>query len=365
MKFYLKLTLLLALCCIFALRVDAISNYSENLSFTNGGTTFYQNPSDDFSGNTYCTWQVCSDDYPSIDNCRDISTSCANKSFALNHYFSDLLLNADIGECFWLSISNMYWDNSKSYYYPQFYKTGEDTYDFGCPLPSPSVFITTPESSSIITEMETELVGGWTNINSSIWKNIKLAFNDLQISETSGIVNIPIDADNGNFSIPLSSFNITNNGGWNLRSIIENDYEYNFDIPSVQYNLIFDIEGWQTPYAFTDFETWYSENVEDYEEPSTWAMNLTGSMNPIFEKIGQFGNRINDYLDVSTGYEKGLQIGSVFPVIGAYVLKIDLFFGGFPIVQFFKWGILIMVGLFAVKIILKLLAFIPFIGGGG
>jgi hypothetical protein len=88
-------------------------------------------------------------------------------------------------------------------------------------------------------------------------------------------------------------------------------------------------------------------------------------MNPIFEKIGQFGNRINAYLDVSDAKIKGEQIGSVFPVIGAYILKIDLFFGGFPIVQFFKWGILIMIGLFAVKIILKLLAFIPFIGGGG
>jgi hypothetical protein len=88
---------------------------------------------------------------------------------------------------------------------------------------TPAVYITTPESSSTITDDSTLLVGGWTNIDSDTWTNIKLAFNDLQITETSGIVNIPITDDDGTFEIPLSDFNIPNNGGWILRSIVEND----------------------------------------------------------------------------------------------------------------------------------------------
>jgi hypothetical protein len=227
------------------------------------------------------------------------------------------------------------------------------------------IFLTTPESGSTITDDSTELVGGWTNIDSETWTNIKLAFVDLQINETSGVVNVEIDDDNGNFSIPLSDFAVPNNGGWNLRAVVENEQEYNFDVPNPTYNLIFNIEGWFEPYAFTDFESWYSENVEDYVSPSNWAVVMTGFLNPIFEKVGQFGERIEDYLDISDAYDKGLDIGSVFPVINAYVLKINDFFGGFPIVQFFKWGILIMIGLFTVKIILKLLSFIPWVGGGG
>lgn len=228
-----------------------------------------------------------------------------------------------------------------------------------------AIFLTAPVSGSTITDDSTELVGGWQNIDSETWTNIRLAFVDLQINETSNVVNVEIDDDNGNFSIPLSEFNVPNNGGWNLRAIVENAQEYNFDVPNPTYNLIFDIEGWSEPYAFTDFETWYTENVEDYESPSDWAITMTGFLNPIFEKVGQFGERIEEYLDVSDAYYKGFDIGSVFPVINAYVLKINDFFGGFPIVNFFKWGILIMIGLFAVKIILKLLSFIPWVGGGG
>lgn len=230
---------------------------------------------------------------------------------------------------------------------------------------SSQITITAPVTGTTITDDTTLLEGTWANIDHTTWTNIKIAFNDLQIGETSSIVNVPITSDDGNFSIPLSSFNISNNGGWTLRAIVENNYEYNFDVPSPTYALIFNISGLPTPYAFTDFESWYNTNVTDYAEPSAWATALVGFLNPIFEKVGQFSNRIVVYLDVSTAYEKGNYIGNVFPVIGAYVLKIDLFFGGFPIISFFRWGILLMIGLFTVKVILKLLSFIPLVGGGG
>jgi hypothetical protein len=133
----------------------------------------------------------------------------------------------------------------------------------------------------------------------------------------------------------------------------------------VGYNLIFNVSGFHTPYSFTDFDTRYTANVPNYGTPSAWATGMIGYLQPILEKVAEFGARIQDYLDTSTAWQRGNDIGSVFPVINAYILKINIFFGGFPIAQFFQWGILIMIGMFSVKIILKLLAFIPMIGGSG
>ena len=231
--------------------------------------------------------------------------------------------------------------------------------------PPVGIFLTSPASASTITDASTELVGTWSGIDSEIWTNIKIAFNDFQIGETSKIVNVPITGDAGGFSITLSDFEITKNGDWTLRAIVENEYEYNFDIENPIYGLTFNITGLPTPYAFTDFDDWYTANVENYETPSAWASSMIGFLQPIFEKVGEYGNRIESYLDITDAYAKGFQIGGVLPVVIAYVEKIDLFFGGFPIAQFFKWIIIAMIGLFGVKAILKLLSFIPFFGGSG
>jgi len=225
--------------------------------------------------------------------------------------------------------------------------------------------ITSPETGSTITDDTDEITISWFYIDSLEWTNIKMLFNDYQISESSAIVNVPITSDNGSADVPISAFNLGHNGGWILTAIVENPTEYNFDIPNPPFTLILDVEGWPEPYVFTDFETWYSENVVSYEDPSDWAITMTGFVNPIFEKVGEFGDRIDVYLNISEAYSKGLALGGVFPVLNAYILKINIFFGGFPIVQFFQWAILAIIGLFGIKIILKLLSFIPFIGGGG
>lgn len=227
------------------------------------------------------------------------------------------------------------------------------------------ITITAPVNGSTITTFATNLEVSWTGIDSDYWTNLKIAFNDYQIGETSKIYDKELDADSGSFSIPLATFEITKNGLWTLSAIVENETEINFDIANPTYALTFDVEGLATPYAFTGWEDWYDANVENYEAPTEWATAMVGFLEPIFEKIGEFGNRITSYLNISNAYEKGFQIGGVFPVVIAYISKIDLFFGGFPIVQFFQWAILIMIGLFAVKVILKLLSFIPLFGGGG
>lgn len=234
------------------------------------------------------------------------------------------------------------------------------------------IFIDTPTTGSTITDTATTLDGNWVGIDPAIYHNITLYLNSNFIGEQSVAKIIPITTSSGTFSIPLSYFGISANGQWDLEGSATyantqlSDMYITTDLISpTGYNLIFDVEGFHTPYTFTDFDTWYDTNVSNYDSPSTWASGMIGYLQPILEKIAEFGARLQDYLDTSTAWQRGNDIGSVFPVVNAYILKINIFFGGFPIAQFFQWGILIMIGMFAIKIILKLLSFIPVIGGGG
>ncbi|MCJ7789651.1 MAG: hypothetical protein MUP69_05620, partial [Candidatus Atribacteria bacterium] len=260
---------------------------------------------------------------------------------------------------FWFLMSN--YPEVISRYYDPLPRVGVGVWG----VPPPAISISSPASGSTITNLSTNLVGSWQGINHEIYPYIWLSFIEPQIYEHSKIYSFEITADSGSFEIPLSNFDFTKNGRWDFRAMAEYDANTFLDLSPIGYYLTLDVEGLPSPFYFTNFEDWYHENVDEYADPSAWSSAMVGYLEPIFEKIGEFGNRITDYLDVSNAYERGFEIGGVFPVINAYVSKIDLFFGGFPIVFFFKWVILIMIGLFVVKVILKLLSFIPFFGGGG
>lgn len=240
------------------------------------------------------------------------------------------------------------------------------------PPPSANITISSPNTGTTITTTATHIVGTWANIDTDLYGNLTIYFSSNFIREQSPTIIIPLTGGSGSFDYPLSSFGISANGQWNLKgnttyknTQLSDMYITTDLISPVGYNLIFDVSGFHTPYTFTDFDTWYGTNVANYDTPSAWASGMIGYIQPILEKVAEFGARIQDYLDTSTAHQRGYAIGSVFPVINAYILKINIFFGGFPIVQFFQYGILIMIGIFAVKTILKLLAFIPFVGGGG
>lgn len=233
-------------------------------------------------------------------------------------------------------------------------------------VPPTAISITSPANHSTITDLATQIDVVWQGINHEIYPYIWLSFIDTKIYEHSEIYSFLITADSGEIEIPLTEFGFSKNGQWDFRATAEYDANTFLDLtPEPPYYLIFDVESLPEPYYFSDFDTWYGENVDDYEAPSEWASAMVGYLEPIFGKIGEFGTRITSYLDTSDAYERGWDIGKVFPVIIAYVSKIDMFFGDFPLITFFKWLILIMIGLFVVKIILKLLSFIPFFGGGG
>lgn len=368
MKKNLYFIALLSLLCIFLTKADISFADIEQGSFTlysNGSwITTYPNFTN-FGDN--CNFYIYEGEYP------DTSTPAGTGSGGCLPY-PDSLWGALAQE------DGTYWQHlvvtsgtfsGHDYYYANFYRTN-GVWDTTEPIAVSIISITNPASTSIITDTATNLVGNWANIDPDIYHNITLYFNSNFIGEQSVAKVIPITNSTGTFSFALSYFGISANGQWDLKGSATyantqlSDMYITPDLISpADYNLIFDVAGFHTPYAFTDFDTWYSANVTNYETPSAWASGMIGYLQPILEKIAEFGARIQDYLDTSTAWQRGNDIGSVFPVINAYILKINIFFGGFPIAQFFQWGILIMIGMFAIKIILKLLSFIPVIGGGG
>lgn len=227
--------------------------------------------------------------------------------------------------------------------------------------PTAAVSIQNPPSGSTITDNSTVLHVNWSNINYTAFPFIWLSFTSSALGEYSESYHYAISSDNGTFDIALSAFNITGNGEWSLRATAEHDANLFLDLLSSQtYTLNFNIGGLPTPYEFSNFDTWYSENsAGGYAEPSDWATSLTAFIQPIFVSSGQFVNSSLAYFKSTDFYDKGNQLGVVFPTTQAYLNKINIFFGGFPLIQFFEFLTFVMLGIFIVRTIFK---FIPFFG---
>lgn len=270
------------------------------------------------------------------------------------------------GDYYWLI--HDYVSPQDFYYFPLNFTTGIDWTPLS--YSPPTATITSPANNSTITDLSTTLEISYANLDYTNFPYLYVGFIDDKIGMWSEAKKTILTASSGSLSIPFSDFNIIRNGYWTIYitqwSSLYTGYgsETSYPLsPVITYKLNFNIDGLPTPYTFTDWATWYSENASG--TPSVWTTSMLGFLQPIFEKIGEFGERITTYLNTSDAYNKGNSLGSVFPVVIAYVNKINLFFGGFPIVQFFQWLIITMIGIFAIKIILKLLSFIPFFGGGG
>lgn len=237
--------------------------------------------------------------------------------------------------------------------------------DFGSqssPYPTATeITIDNPASGSTITSQSTNIVVNWWNIDYTIYPYIWLNFISQASNISSELYSTHITTTNGSFTIPASTFGITENGQWNLRAVAEYSSDLFLDLLSSQtYSLNFNIGGLPTPYAFSNFNTWYSANAAGgYTAPSDWATSLTGFIQPIFVNAGEFVNNSLIYFKSTDFYSKGNQLGLVFPTTQAYLNKINIFFGGFPLIQFFELLTFVMLGIFIVRTIFK---FIPFFG---
>ena len=231
------------------------------------------------------------------------------------------------------------------------------------PPTSPTLIIDSPASGTTITDSSTTLSGSYAalHIGTLGYGYLHIRFKNPNNGIYSYPYTIPLSTYEGTFSTPLSNFGITENGEWDLIADQELDANTFVELtPDPEYTLNFDIGGNSIPYTFTNWNTWYPENAAGgYTVPSDFADSIEGFFEPIFTNAYEFANQTLRYFNAETSYSKGNQIGLMFPTTQAYINKINIFFGGFPLIQFFEFAIVVMLGVFIVRTIFK---FIPLFG---
>lgn len=240
--------------------------------------------------------------------------------------------------------------------------------------PEPPVYVwgITPVSGSEITDLESILKIEYEGLNLYDSLYITLKHPQTGIFTDAKQFDIIDIGGSGELEIPLTHFNIEKNGNWYLHAVATyggyqyedelflSGYGWNWtgDLTDGFYYLDINIDGFEEMFFMSDFETWYSENAK-FDTPTDMFYDIASVFSPIFSMIGEFGNRIINYFDLDSAYSKGYDIGRSLPIFRYYVEQITHFLGGFPIMVWLLIIILLLVGIFIFRIILK---FIPFLG---
>jgi hypothetical protein len=228
---------------------------------------------------------------------------------------------------------------------------------------NPSLSISSPTNGTTITSNSTTISGTYGALNEGFYGYgyLHIELKNPNSGLYSQIYTKALTSGTGSFSFPVSTFGITENGTWDLQATQELDANTFQDLtPSPAYTLNFNISGNSTPYTFTNWNTWYSANsAGGYSAPSDFGNSIEGFFQPIFTNVYEFANNTLSFFNATTAHDKGYQIGQIFSTGQAYLDNINVFFGGFPLVPFFEFMIVVMLGIFIVRTIFK---FIPFFG---
>jgi hypothetical protein len=238
--------------------------------------------------------------------------------------------------------------------------------DMGYSLPPPPAFRVygiSPASGTEITSTSTGFSFGWEGLDPEKYEGFTLNFRE---KNTGIVVKQKIfftSSISGATTTPLVNFEFDKNSDYYLESagILVSDYyrveAYN-DLVSPDYFLTINFEGLSPVFEMTDFETWYGVNSK-FATPTAIFTSITGFLSPVFSKLGEFGARTTDFFDIADAYTRGYNLGLIFPTFSQYVDEIEVFMGGFPIVKLFLIALIVLLGIFAIKLIMK---FIPFFG---
>lgn len=236
-----------------------------------------------------------------------------------------------------------------------------------------------PATGTEITDLNTEIEIGYEGFDWEIYEGFMVNFRDNKLGVVVNSIQFLADdldpSGTGEKIINLQDFNFDSNGIWDLTGFgfgTHLDIEggmfittrgwidfWTDDLIDPPYYLTINVEGLPDPYVFTEPEDWYSTNVERFDTPTTLFTSFVGLLSPIFEKVGDFGIRAQAMFDQNEAYDRGYSLGEIFPLLNGYIQKIDQFFGGFPLVSFFKYLILVMLAIFIIRVVMK---FIPFFG---
>lgn len=237
-----------------------------------------------------------------------------------------------------------------------------------------------PASTTEITDLDQNITIKYYNFDWEIYNGFIVSFIDDKLGVVAESQQFLADdlspTGSGQVVVNLQDFNIDTNGKWYLTALgfgTELDIQggmflttrgyvdfWTDELVDPEYYLLINIEGFASPYTFTDPEDWYGVNVDRFDTPTDFFYDFVGLLTPIFEKISDFNLRSQSFFDKLESYDRGYALGEIFPLATGYVKKIESFFGGFPLIQFFIYAILTIIAIFIIRMTIK---FIPFIGG--
>jgi len=229
------------------------------------------------------------------------------------------------------------------------------------PTPPPfRVYGISPVSGTEITASSTDFTFGWQGLDPEKYNGFTLKFREEKTGIDTKAIFFPTTDENGSASISLASFEFDKNSDYYFKAIISEYYEIEvfMNLVSPDFYYIINFEGLPAVFEMTDFSTWYNENSK-FATPTAIFSSITGFLSPVFSKLGEFGARSSDFFDLDDAYTRGYNLGLVFPTFSQYVDEIEVFMGGFPIVKLFLIGLIVLLGIFTIKLIMK---FIPFFG---
>jgi hypothetical protein len=231
----------------------------------------------------------------------------------------------------------------------------------------------TPVSETEITDLNTNFNFGWQGLYD--WDTITVLFQNRDTGIFTKGKDFLIDTigTNGTMELNLQDFNFDKNGKYYFYAIAtrtvpevingmfltgKQSTEFSNDLVDPNYYLTINITGFTTIFEIPNFIDWYGLNAK-FSEPTPLFSSIAGFFQPIFNKIGEFGNRIKDYFNVNESYTQGYEIGKAVPYFTYFVGQIDLFLGGFPIMKWLFVIILLLTGIFIFRLVMK---FIPGLG---
>lgn len=222
-----------------------------------------------------------------------------------------------------------------------------------------------PASGSIATSTDANFTIGWEGWDfEDIYKDFVFSFYEKNTEIVVGsVIYEPATSTTGTYVLPLSDFGFWKNGDYYFRAkarspLYEYTAYYTTDLVSPEWWINLNISGWTSVFEMPDYMAWYAENSK-FATSTAIFTGITTFISPIFNKIGEFGNSAVAFLDLDEAYDRGYELGKIIPIFRQYIDEIEVFFGGFPIIQIFLAFLVILLGIFIVRLILK---FIPGLG---
>lgn len=237
--------------------------------------------------------------------------------------------------------------------------TGLSTLTYSYNMAPLRVWGISPANGSTITDTNQSLTFGWQGFDfDDIYTDFLFQFYEPNTGIVSGSTIYTPATTFGTAVVNISDIEIDKNATYYLRvkarsPLYNGSAFYTEDLVSPEYYLIVEVSGWETLFFMPDYGAWYNTHVDKYATPTPVFAGVVGFLSPLFGTIGEFGAQVSALLNSQEAYQRGYDFGTFIPLFSQYVDLIAVFFGGFHIIGIFSGILLVMLGIFAFKTIMK------------